>query len=104
MTLKVRWSRRATNQLVAATDYLTEQRPGLGHDLDEIVRWMTHVIVRHPATYPRVPGITEGEVRRGLIRRFNYWLIYEVLESRGEIVILSLWHTSRRPEGWRRSR
>lgn len=102
--MKVRWSRRATNQLIAASDYLEAQRPGLGHDLDEIVRWMMHIIVRHPGTYPRVPGITDGEVRRALIRRVQYWLIYEVIEARGEIVILSVWHTKRRPEGWRRSR
>jgi len=52
--------------------------------------------------FPRVPGIDEGEVRRALTGRRGYWLIFEIDERAGEIVILALWHSRRRPRGWGR--
>jgi hypothetical protein len=62
---------------------------------------MTERITALPRSFPPVPGLVHGEVRRGLIRRYGYWLIFEVLSEPAAAVVLSFWPTRRRPGGWR---
>ena len=62
---------------------------------------MTERVAVQPRSFPRVPMPVIGEVRRGLIRRYGYWLIFEVLSEPPAAVVLSLWPTRRRPEGWK---
>ena len=53
----------------------------------------------NPNLFPAVPGIDGEEARRGLVRRYGYWVIYETNPQ--ALVGLSIWHGARRPEGWR---
>ncbi|MFS8067062.1 MAG: hypothetical protein ACMG6S_11885 [Byssovorax sp.] len=62
---------------------------------------MTERITTQPRSFPRVPVLVNGEVRRGLIRRYGYWLIFEVLTEPAAAVVLSFWPTRRRPDGWK---
>ena len=91
---------RAAQQLTEAVSYLEAQRPGAGWTLHELVERMTERIVALPRSFPRVPARVTGEVRRGLIGRYGYWLIFELLPDSRAAVVLSLWPTRRRPDGW----
>ncbi|MEP7121857.1 MAG: hypothetical protein ABJE95_13135 [Byssovorax sp.] len=92
---------RAADQLAAAEVYLEERRPGAGWALHDLVEIMTAQIIAHPRSFPRVPAQVNGEVRRGLIDRYGYWLIFEMLPAANAAVVLSVWPTRRRPDGWR---
>lgn len=54
-----------------------------------------------PRSFPRVPVPVKGEVRRGLIGRYRYWLIFELVPEPAAAVVLSFWPTQRRPDGWK---
>ena len=99
--MRIRWTRRAAFQLDEALVYLDEQRPGTGLRFHEAVRERIEIIRRQPRASPRVPGAVEGEVRRALVSRYGYWIIYELNSTASDVVILSVWSTRRRPSGWR---
>lgn len=69
--------------------------------LYDAARKITDRIGEQPRSFPRVEEVYSGEVRRALVRRYQYWVIYEVLEARGECLILAFWSTRRYPQGWR---
>jgi hypothetical protein len=50
--------------------------------------------------FPRVPGVGDDNVRRALIHRFDFWLIFEVTEPQDELLVLALWHSRRRSGEW----
>lgn len=52
------------------------------------------MIEREPEAFP----VVHRDLRRALLRRFQYAVIYRVLE--GEILIVACIHTSRDPERW----
>lgn len=101
--MKLRWSERAEAQFLEAITYLDGERPGSGGQLYASVQSVTETIMERPRLFGRVPGVAEGEVRRALLRRYGYWLIFEVFENRDEAIVLAVWHARRRPEGWRES-
>ncbi len=98
MTRAVRWTARSASQLAAAALYLEEANPGHGTRLVEQVEAVLQVASENPKMFPRIPNVPGCEVRRGLIRKYDYWVIYEIRPR--EIVVLSVWHAARRPEGW----
>jgi len=68
-----------------------DERAGLGIEfLDEILRIEAHLSY-NPALYQRV----DGDMRRAVLRRFPYGLLYVV--DRAEVVILSCHNLHRRP-------
>ena len=99
MTLKVRWTTRAADQLVDGATYIEARRPGAGVKLIGQVEAAVSAASENPRMFPRVPD-TEGEVRRALIRRYGYWVVYEIA-PRDVLVILAVWHGARAPSGWR---
>lgn len=99
MTLAVRWTARAAVQLEEAGLYLERARLGAGIEFVDQVEAILQVAAEHHAIFPRVPGVPGKEVRRGLVRRYGYWVIYES-DSDG-LLVLAIWHGAREPEGWR---
>jgi hypothetical protein len=81
--------------------YLETQRPGAGLSLHDLVEQMTARVAALPRSFPRVPVPVNGEVRRGLIGRRGYWLIFELFAEPAAALVLSLWPTRRRPDGWK---
>jgi hypothetical protein len=56
-------------------------------------------IEERPERFSRLETIkTKRDIRRGLLRRFPYSVVYEVLPD--EVIILAVAHTSRRPRFW----
>jgi plasmid stabilization system protein ParE len=99
MTRPIRWTTRAATQLQEAATYLEEARPGIGLPFVDQVEAILQVASEHSEIFPRVPGVEGNEVRRGLVRRYGYWIIYEIRPE--GILVLSVWHGRRTPEGWR---
>ena len=99
MTRSVRWTTRAAGQFQDGAAYLEHQRRGSGLAFVNQVEAILQVASDHPEVFPLVPGVTGNEVRRGLVRRYGYWIIYEIQAE--QLLILSVWHGNRRPEGWR---
>lgn len=99
MTRPVRWTTRAAEQLREAATYLEEARSGTGLPFVDDVEAILQVASEHPEIFPRVPGVEGNEVRRGLVRRYGYWIIYELRPD--DLLVLAVWHGAREPEGWR---
>ncbi len=85
----------AEQEMLEATRYYESQASGLGIDyLSEVERAVV-AISESPMTWP----ILEGVLRRRLVRRFPFGILYRI-ESE-EIVIVAVAHLSRRPGYWK---
>ena len=95
--MEVSFHPEARAELLAAVEYYEEQAPGLGgHLVDEVERAVEFV-----AGQPELgsPLDKSRGLRRWMLRRFPYYLIYRVEESTA--LVLALAHQRRRPGYWR---
>jgi plasmid stabilization system protein ParE len=88
----------AEEEMYEAAKYYESQASGLGRDyLSEVERAVTS-IAKSPTTWP----IIEGDLRRRLVRRFPFGILYYV-ESE-EIVVAAVAHLRRKPRYWKKRR
>lgn len=81
-----------------AIDYYEEIEPGLGLDFALEVDSTIQRAVALPKTWP----IVDGKIRRSLVRRFPYGVLYSE-ETQG-IYIVAVMHLHRRPDYWKHRR
>lgn len=86
----------AESELRDAYEWYESRRPGLGVEFMECVDACTQILRIHPEIYPTV----HKRVRQGLLKRFPYSVLYVLSDD--NIVILSVFHSSRDPKIWRR--
>jgi plasmid stabilization system protein ParE len=72
--------------------YYEKERTGLGHEFRAVIDQHFQRISDHPEWFPKI----RGEVRRAVILRRFPFVIHFLIESK-QIVILSVFHTSREP-------
>ena len=85
----------AEQELNDAASYYNALRPGLGQTfLDEAERAVTQIL-----EYPEAAPLVNRTVRKKLVRRFPYSVLYS-LRTEG-IWILAIAHQKRRPFYWR---
>ena len=85
----------AEQEMLEAARYYESQAAGLGEDyLLEIERAVSS-IAESPNTWP----IIEGKLRRRLVRKFPFGILYCVEPE--EIVIIAVAHLRRKPGYWR---
>ena len=84
----------AREELAEARNYLEIQQAGLGKRLGREIREAVTLIRRFPEAFPR----ERGDVRKCLLRRFPYKLLYAL--RGGEAIILAVAHQHRRPDYW----
>jgi plasmid stabilization system protein ParE len=77
-----------------AAEWYEQQQPGLGVDF---VAKVGDVFARIERT-PRMHGKVYGEVRKAVVRRFPYIVLYQ--EDGAEVIVISVFHTSRDPNDW----
>ncbi len=77
-----------------AADRYERQQVGLG--LDFLAR-VGDVLTRIAAN-PRLHAAVGGDVRKAVVRRFPYVVLYR--EDAGEVVVIAVFHTSRDPSIW----
>ena len=78
-----------------AIDYYEECEPGLGYDFSIEVFAGIQNIVNYPAAWP----IIEEDIRRCLVNRFPYGIIYQI--EKPEIFILAVMPLRRHPDYWK---
>ena len=84
----------AQRELRSGTTFYEAQHPGLGKDFVFEVRRLC----RHIVETPRLGTEIQPGVRRRMVRRFPYAVLYAVENS--EIIVLAIAHQSRRPDYW----
>jgi toxin ParE1/3/4 len=95
MNRQVSFHAMAEPELNDAASYYNALRPGLGQAfLDEAERTMPQILA-----YPEAAPLVNRTVRKQLIRRFPYSVMY-ALRTEG-IRILAIAHQKRRPFYWR---
>ena len=100
MTRPIRVGESAAAELAEAVRWHEEKRPGLGAEFRDLVSTVFDVIEQHPDAGSPVTGSSSFAVRRHLIPRFPYQVIYYV--RRDAIAVVAIAHTSRRPNYWRK--
>ncbi len=92
--MKVRFLSPARQELDDAVTWYDQQAEGLGKEfLDELDR-----VIRRVVTYPFSAMEIEPGLRRGLLARFPYGLIFG--QDGGTIVIVAVAHLHREPRYW----
>jgi len=86
----------AEEEMYEAAKYYESQASGLGIDyLSEVERAATS-ITESPKAWPKL----EGELRRRLVRRFPFGILYFI--ETDKIVIVAVAHLKRRPGYWKK--
>jgi hypothetical protein len=85
----------AEKEFLAAIEYYERHAENLGFDFATEV----YAAMGRAAEYPRAWPILEGEVRRCLITRFPYGVLYS--QEPDGIFILAVMHLHRNPDYWK---
>lgn len=101
MNKSLRLDGEAGDEIEAAAAWYHARRPELGGDFLAAVRDAFTRIPETPSAWALVPGIPPHlGVRRFLLRRFPFSIVYIELEA--EIRVLAVAHGHREPGYWRR--
>jgi plasmid stabilization system protein ParE len=85
---------RARLQIAEAIDWYDSQTPGRGDDFLQSIQDAIDSIAHNPFQYQ----VLRGELRRVVIHRFPYLIIYGV--SGEEVIVLRCVHAHRDPRRW----
>ncbi len=80
--------------MIAAARYYESQSPGLGSEFLDEIEHATHALAAQPQAAP----IVRNDIRRRLLTRFPFGLLYQTEDTR--IVIIAVMHLRRRPGYW----
>ena len=86
-------------ELLEATRYYLKVSSELASDFVDRVESALHSVNNEPQRFPRLETVkTDREIRRVLLGRFPYLVVYEVLDKKP--YVLAIAHARRRPEYW----
>ena len=86
----------AETELFEAIQYYENVELGLGQDFAV----ETYLAIQRAALNPLAWAVIGGEVRRTLLRRFPYGILYA--QEEGEILIVAVMHLHREPSYWQK--
>ena len=95
MTLSIWVHPEAEAEINEAATFLDFESTGLGRVFLDDVEHAIEVLL----SYPEIAPIIKGRVRRKLLQKFPYSIIYSVVGN--QIRILAVSHQRRRPFYWR---
>ena len=84
----------ATAEIEEAREWYEQRRPGLGDEFMAAVREGLTAVEVAPQRYP----IVRRDVRRAMLRRFPYSLLYIMEPDR--TVVIACFHGKRNPRRW----
>lgn len=84
----------ARAEMHQAFAWYEEKQPGLGYQFLYAVDAVLERVRRQPRSHPSIGG----EVRRALVRRFPYAVVFEAEEDR--VTVFAMYHGHRRPRDW----
>lgn len=79
-----------------AIDYYEEIESGLGYDFAIEV----HSAIQRATAYPKAWAVLDGEIRRSLVRRFPYGVLYSKLQE--DLFIIAVMSLHRDPDYWKK--
>ncbi len=85
----------AEAELIEAATFYEARSPGLGEVFLNAVEGALRQIVAHP----KAGAVVKPGIRRRLVERFPYSMLYAI--EPGRIRVLAVSHNSRRPGHWR---
>src|SRR5437660_11268316 len=89
MSLKVVFRPIARRELEEAAAWYDARRRGLGAEFKLVVQGLIAEISEQPTRFRRI----RGELRRAVLRRFPYMVVY--LAERERLIVFAVFHTSR---------
>ena len=94
--MKYRLLSPAAIEIEEAVLYYESKEPGLGNELlIEYEKALSHICL-----FPKAWSIIgENEIRRCLLERFPYCILYSIIKT--EIVICAFMHLHREPDYWK---
>jgi hypothetical protein len=93
--MSYRFHPEAEVELNLSIDYDESIEPGLGYDFAIEV----YDTIQRVLEFPKAWTILDGEVRRSLVKRFPYGVLYS--EDAGDILILAVMNLHRAPDYWK---
>lgn len=93
-----RLSREATREMAEAASWYESKQPGLADRFLEEVENQVALVREHPSAFPVLRDTSKAEVRRALLPRFPYALVFFELNT--EIWIVAVAHQKRKPGYW----
>ncbi len=88
----------AEKEFNEAIDYYEDMELGLGYDFALEV----HSTIKRSVDFPKAWAVLEGDIRRSLVRRFPYGVLYS--EEQEEIFIVAVMNLHRKPGYWKQRR
>lgn len=98
MKLPLRISEEAEAEMAEAARWYESHRVGLGREFVAAVDAAVARIGENPRMGSPTPGVADETVRRGVVRRFPYHVVY--IEVSDRLQILAVAHDRRRPAYW----
>ncbi len=86
----------AEEEFNSAIGYYGDIEPGLGYDFALEV----YSTIQRAVEFPKAWAVLEGEIRRSLVRRFPYGVLYS--EEQDGISIVAVMNLHRDPDYWKR--
>lgn len=94
--MKCSFHPEAESEFIYAIEYYEDKVTGLGYDFALEIYSTIERILAHPLAWP----IIGENIRRSLVRRFPYGVLYT--KEGKEIFILAVMHLNRDPDYWKR--
>jgi len=94
VSLRVVYTPTAQRELFEAKHFYDDERSGLGAEFLDIVAEALELLVAYPESSP----IVRGKVRRKVLRRFPYNLLYRIDGQR--LRILAVMNQKQKPSYW----
>jgi plasmid stabilization system protein ParE len=85
----------AEEEFNEAIEYYEEIEPGIGYDFALEV----YSTIQRSVEFPKAWAIIEGEIRRSLVSRFPYGVLYS--EEQEGIYIVAVMNLHRHPDYWK---
>jgi hypothetical protein len=96
---QIRFAPEVPDELAEAVLWYEARKQGLGSEFLDEVEATLPLIGSRPRSFPRLQGVDATlEIRRALLDRFPYALVFLVQEE--EVRVLAVAHAKRRPEYW----
>jgi hypothetical protein len=93
--MKYSFHPEAEEEFLRAIDYFEEVESGLGYDFAVEV----YSSIERTTSFPKAWPVLESDIRRCLVRRFPYGVLYS--EEKDSIYIVAVMHLHRDPEYWK---
>ena len=92
--MRVVFSKNAALELVDAVDYFNQEHPALGNRSENEVKKAVERISEYPTSW----SLERGEIRKYLMHKFPYKLLYSI--EKDHLFIIAIAHQHRRPDYW----